>query len=95
MLFYQSQTNFSSSDNSLLFSSRLNHPDRYGSLINDVCSTAQSFYTIDLRILHAVTYDGEDAEMASVDDETKEYPCLVRVTNGKEVKFSTRVRLPF
>lgn len=25
--------------------------------------------------------------------DTKEYPCLVRATNGKEVKLSTRVRL--
>ena len=30
--------------------------------------------------------------MFSAEDETKEYPCLVRVTNGKEVNFSTKVR---
>ena len=41
---------------------------------------------------NAVKHDGEDASMASdpVND-TREYPCLVRVTDGKEVNFSTRV----
>lgn len=34
----------------------------------------------------AVTHDGDAGE-----DESREYPCLVRVTNGKETGFSTRV----
>ncbi|KZT73245.1 signal recognition particle, SRP9/SRP14 subunit [Daedalea quercina L-15889] len=38
-----------------------------------------------------LTYDGDDAHMSSEDDNTKEYPCLVRVTNGDETKFSTKV----
>ena len=29
---------------------------------------------------------------ADSSDDTTEYPCLVRVTDGKEVNFSTRVR---
>ena len=41
----------------------------------------------------AVTHDGEDAQMTSVDDEKKEYPCLVRATNGKQIAFSTHVRV--
>ncbi|CAL1694695.1 unnamed protein product [Somion occarium] len=36
-----------------------------------------------------LTYDGEDARMAT--DDAAEYPCLVRATNGKEIKISTRV----
>ena len=39
-----------------------------------------------------MTHDGQDATMSSAEDETKEYPCLVRVTNGKELNFSTKVR---
>ncbi|OBZ78920.1 Signal recognition particle protein [Grifola frondosa] len=38
-----------------------------------------------------LTYDGGDAHMSSPDDGEKEYPCLIRVTNGKEANFSTRV----
>ncbi|KAF7791095.1 hypothetical protein EIP86_002056 [Pleurotus ostreatoroseus] len=38
-----------------------------------------------------LTHDGEDAQMTSVDDEKKEYPCLVRATNGKQIAFSTHV----
>ncbi|KAI0931658.1 hypothetical protein AcW2_000498 [Taiwanofungus camphoratus] len=38
-----------------------------------------------------LTHDGENIQMSSQGDETKEYSCLVRVTNGKEAKFSTRV----
>ncbi|KAI0782405.1 signal recognition particle, SRP9/SRP14 subunit [Irpex lacteus] len=39
-----------------------------------------------------LTHVGEDESKASdpVND-TKEYPCLVRVTNGKDANFSTRV----
>ncbi|EMD42268.1 hypothetical protein CERSUDRAFT_110796 [Gelatoporia subvermispora B] len=36
-------------------------------------------------------HDGEDVQMSSADNETKEYPCLVRATNGKDVKLSTKV----
>ncbi|OCH95711.1 signal recognition particle SRP9/SRP14 subunit [Obba rivulosa] len=38
-----------------------------------------------------LTYDGEDVQMSSADDETKEYSCLIRATNGKDVKLSTKV----
>ncbi|KIP03908.1 hypothetical protein PHLGIDRAFT_94205 [Phlebiopsis gigantea 11061_1 CR5-6] len=40
-----------------------------------------------------LTYDGGDTSMPAADpsDDTSEYPCLVRVTNGKEINFSTRV----
>ncbi|OSD00865.1 signal recognition particle, SRP9/SRP14 subunit [Trametes coccinea BRFM310] len=37
-----------------------------------------------------LTYEGGDVHMSSEDD-TKEYPCLIRVTDGKEAKFSTVV----
>lgn len=41
-----------------------------------------------------VRYEGGDATMSSADaDETKEYPCLVRVTDGHDANFSTHVRL--
>ncbi|KAL4251282.1 Signal recognition particle subunit SRP14 [Abortiporus biennis] len=39
-----------------------------------------------------LTYDEGDVQMKSEEDDgSKEYPCLVRVTNGKEINFSTRV----
>ncbi|KAH9837374.1 signal recognition particle SRP9/SRP14 subunit [Rhodofomes roseus] len=38
-----------------------------------------------------LVYDGEDSNMSSEDDATKEYPCLVRATDGNETKFSTKV----
>ncbi|TFY65705.1 hypothetical protein EVG20_g5388 [Dentipellis fragilis] len=38
-----------------------------------------------------LTHDGEDASMAAVDDDGREYPCLLRATNGAEIKLSTRV----
>ncbi|KAI0053400.1 signal recognition particle, SRP9/SRP14 subunit [Auriscalpium vulgare] len=37
-----------------------------------------------------LAYDGEDSVMVPADD-SKEYPCLVRVTNGKDIKLSTHV----
>ncbi|EIM92874.1 signal recognition particle SRP9/SRP14 subunit [Stereum hirsutum FP-91666 SS1] len=37
-----------------------------------------------------LTHDGEDATMHSV-DEDKEYPCLIRLTNGKDVNYSTHI----
>lgn len=40
-----------------------------------------------------VTHDGDDATMKEAGpSDTQEYPCLVRVTNGKGVKFSTKAR---
>ena len=36
-------------------------------------------------------HEGGDAHMSSEDDLQKEYPCLVRATDGKETKFSTVV----
>ena len=46
-----------------------------------------------MNVTFPVTYDGGDSSMSPADpsDDTNEYPCLVRVTNGKEVNFSTRV----
>jgi len=42
-----------------------------------------------------LTHDGQDATMTDGDahdtTSTKEYPCLVRVTDGKKAKFSTHV----
>lgn len=40
-----------------------------------------------------VTHDGENATMKEAGpSDSQEYPCLVRVTNGKGVKFSTKAR---
>ncbi|KAI6017484.1 signal recognition particle SRP9/SRP14 subunit [Pisolithus marmoratus] len=39
-----------------------------------------------------LTYDGGDAVMHDEDDSNKEYPCLVRVTDGKKTQFSTHVK---
>ncbi|KAI0299828.1 signal recognition particle, SRP9/SRP14 subunit [Russula brevipes] len=35
-----------------------------------------------------LTHDGDDVTMDSLDD-TREYPCIIRATNGEELKFST------
>ncbi|KAH9980772.1 signal recognition particle, SRP9/SRP14 subunit [Russula compacta] len=37
-----------------------------------------------------LTHGGDDVTMDSTDD-TREYPCIVRVTDGKEAKFSTHI----
>ena len=42
--------------------------------------------------MNSVTHDGEDAQMAVDGDDNKEYPCLIRVTDGNETNFSTTVR---
>lgn len=43
-------------------------------------------------IVTIVTHDGEDATMDDAEpDSEKEYPCLIRVTDGKKAKFSTHV----
>ncbi|KAG6333808.1 hypothetical protein ID866_5278 [Astraeus odoratus] len=39
-----------------------------------------------------LTHDGEDAVMDEGDQSNKEYPCLVRVTDGKKIHFSTHVQ---
>ena len=38
-----------------------------------------------------VTHDGNDVTMDAEDD-TREYPCIIRLTDGKDVKLSTHVR---
>jgi signal recognition particle subunit SRP14 len=40
-----------------------------------------------------VSFEGEDAVISSneVEEDEKEYPCLVRATDGKDVEFSTTV----
>ena len=41
-----------------------------------------------------VAHDGEDPVMKMQDqgdDDTREYPCLIKVTNGKKDQFSTKV----
>ncbi|KAI0275221.1 signal recognition particle 14kD protein-domain-containing protein [Gloeopeniophorella convolvens] len=37
-----------------------------------------------------LTHDGEDATMDS-GDESREYPCIIRATDGKKTKFSTHI----
>jgi signal recognition particle subunit SRP14 len=41
-----------------------------------------------------VTHDGDDATMKIEEgsSDTREYPCLLRATDGKSAKFSTRVK---
>ncbi|KAH9854283.1 signal recognition particle, SRP9/SRP14 subunit [Lenzites betulinus] len=39
-----------------------------------------------------LTYEDGDAHMSSGPDDTKEFPCLVRATDGNEAKFSTVVQ---
>ncbi|GJJ13223.1 hypothetical protein Clacol_007474 [Clathrus columnatus] len=41
----------------------------------------------------ANTYDGGDVVMSSTSEEDeKEYPCLIRATDGKHIEFSTHVQ---
>ena len=67
--------------------------ERYGSLIKDVsffpATPVASSY---LSALLTVTHDGDDVTM-DVSDETREYPCIIRATDGKDVSFSTHVRI--
>ncbi|KAF8481703.1 signal recognition particle SRP9/SRP14 subunit [Russula ochroleuca] len=37
-----------------------------------------------------LTHDGDDATM-DVGDDTREYPCIIRVTDGEDVTFSTHI----
>ena len=68
--------------------------ERYGSRIRDV-STLTS---LPLRFIFSfgltVTHDGDDVTMDSTDD-TREYPCIIRATDGKEAEISTHVRTLF
>lgn len=70
--------------------------DQYGSPINDVWPSSISISSADFDTLSmtlTVTHDGEDAEMSiPEEDSKKEYPCLIRVTDGKHTQFSTKVR---
>ena len=53
-----------------------------------------NLYTFKVSIfndLFLVTYDDATVEHEDGDD-SREYPCLVRVTDGKKAKISTRVR---
>ncbi|KAI0714781.1 signal recognition particle, SRP9/SRP14 subunit [Earliella scabrosa] len=50
-------------------------------------SKSGSIWLTHKRLLH----EGGDVHMSSEDDKDKEYPCLVRVTDGKEAKYSTVV----
>jgi hypothetical protein len=45
--------------------------------------------------LHSVTYDGNDGADTTPQDDTTEYPCLIRAMDGGKIKFSTRVRASF
>lgn len=65
--------------------------ERYGSLIRDVSAVTTSSPTLLSSFCPTVTHDGDDVTMGSPDD-TREYPCIIRVTNGEELKFSTHVR---
>ena len=44
-----------------------------------------------LFVLLTVTHDGDDVTMDAADD-TREYPCIIRATDGMDVSFSTHVR---
>ena len=65
--------------------------DRYGSLIKDV-STLDLIAVPSLLLFGlTVTHDGDDVTMDPADD-TREYPCIIRATDGKDAKISTHVR---
>jgi hypothetical protein len=65
--------------------------ERYGSLIRDVSFSGCPVASTYLFILLTVTHDGDDVTM-DVTDDTREYPCIIRATDGKDVSFSTHVR---
>jgi hypothetical protein len=69
--------------------SRQRNTGLYGSRIRDVRFTAFVISPL-FSLGRTVTHDGDDAMMGASDD-SREYPCLVRVTDGKENKFSTQV----
>jgi signal recognition particle subunit SRP14 len=65
--------------------------ERYGSLIRDVSFSGGPVASSYLFVLLTVTHDGDDVTMGVADD-TREYPCIIRATDGKDVSFSTHVR---
>jgi hypothetical protein len=48
-----------------------------------------------LFVRFIVTHDGEDAAMKHEESgpDDREYQCLIRATNGKDVNFSTQVKI--
>lgn len=60
-----------------------------------MCSAPVVGVGSELTNLRSVAYDGDDGADATLPDNTTEYPCLIRATDGKKAKFSTRVRQPF
>lgn len=92
-----SDTLSSFSKNYLNCSNRQRTKDRYGLRTNDVrVGSVRSLPgQPEERVLcFSVTYDGEDTAMKQEEGETdvREYPCLVRLSDGGKCKFSTRVR---
>jgi signal recognition particle subunit SRP14 len=65
--------------------------ERYGSLIKDVSFSDLLVAPLISSFGPTVTHDGDDATM-DVGDDTREYPCIIRVTDGEDVTFSTHVR---
>jgi hypothetical protein len=82
--------------NSLLpFSNQRKTRARYGSLISGVrLDLLLVVFTVKTDSgVYAVIHDGKDTTMkeGDGDDQSREYPCIVRVTDGKKAKFSTKV----
>jgi hypothetical protein len=65
--------------------------ERYGSLTRDVSFPTSLSPPLISSFDPTVTHDGDDVTM-DVADDTREYPCIIRVTDGKDEKFSTHVR---
>ena len=67
--------------------------EQYGSLIRDVSFPISLSHPPSLisSFGPTVTHDGNDVTMDAEDD-TREYPCIIRVTDGKDVTLSTHVR---
>jgi signal recognition particle subunit SRP14 len=57
-------------------------------------SSMPGLYGLTKSTVDSVAYQGEDAVMSSPPDEVdeKEYPCIIKVTDGKDFKLSTIVR---
>ena len=68
--------------------------ERYGSRIRDVSTLTSSPLRFIFSFGLTVTHDGDDVTMDSTDD-TREYPCIIRATDGKGVEISTHVRTSF
>ena len=65
--------------------------EQYGSLIRDVSFSTSLPPPLICSFGSTVTHDGDDVTMDAADD-TREYPCIIRVTDGKDVELSTHVR---